>query len=146
HDLRPQPRWHQPRHRGVHSRGRLRSGSQRPPRNPARAGPHARLKGNTMRFFSALALLALASPAWAALDADAMKRWGGTYLADCKNPNGPKVTIFENDVVFLNGSNRVAGANLQASYSYYGNSPPEGFVVALLSETAAGLELLAIVY
>jgi hypothetical protein len=99
-----------------------------------------------MRFVATALLLTIGAPAWAALDADAMKHYGGTYLGDCKNPNGPKVRIFENDIVFLNGANRVAVGNLGPQYSYFGNSAPENYVVALVSEMPDGAQLIAIVY
>lgn len=98
-----------------------------------------------MRFVAPLLLVAVAGPAWAALNADAMKQSGGTYMAECGNNASSKVTVFENDVVFLNGSKRVAGTNVEASYSYFGNSVPEGFLVALTSDTPQG-QLLVLVY
>lgn len=92
-----------------------------------------------------LLLLAVATPAWAALDAEAMKQFGGTYRADCGNDASSKITVFENDVVFLNGSKRIAGTKVETSYSYFGNSAPEGFQAALMSDTPQG-QLLALVY
>ena len=99
-----------------------------------------------MRFAATALLLALASPAWAALDADNFKLWGVTWMADCSNSKGPKVTIFENDIVFLNGANRVAASNLQVQASYFGNSSPEGYLTALVGENPDGSQLIAIVY
>jgi len=98
-----------------------------------------------MRLAAALLLLAVAAPASAALNADAMKQLGGTYMAECGDNASVKVTVFENDVVFLNGSKRIAGTNAEPSYSFFGNSPPEGFLAAVTSDTPQG-QLLALVY
>jgi hypothetical protein len=100
----------------------------------------------TRAAIAAALLLTMAAPAWAALDAENMKLWGVTWMADCNNLKGPKVTIFENDIVFLNGTNRVAAPNLQAQASYFGNSAPEGYLTALVGEEANGSQLIAIVY
>jgi hypothetical protein len=97
--------------------------------------------------FAALALLALApAAAESALDRDAFKTFGGTYMSDCKNPASPRLTVFEDQVVLLRGDVRVAAGNIQNAASYFGNSPPEGYNTAILSEDAAGNQLLFVVY
>jgi hypothetical protein len=93
-----------------------------------------------------LAWLAVpATTANAALDAAMLQRFGGTYQVDCGDPASPKVTIFENDIVVLKGSLRVAAGSAEAQHSYFGNSAPEGYLVAIVGESSAG-QMIAIVY
>ncbi len=82
----------------------------------------------------------------AALDADALKQYGGTYSADCGNPVAPRGTVFADALVVLEGDRRIAGDKLQAAYSYFGQSPPPGYQVALLSEMRGSGQLMFLVY
>jgi len=93
------------------------------------------------------AVIGLASSVWAQnrLDADAMRAYGGTYMSDCSNNASPRVTVFADTLVVLQGNKRLAGTNLQAQHSYFGRSEPPGYLVALVSEMR-GEQLLAIVY
>lgn len=86
-----------------------------------------------------------AAPARAQLGAELLKLYGGTYQSKCEDPRAPKVTVFDNAVVFLDGDRRVASANLQAQHSFFGNSAPEGYMVALVSEVGAE-QLYCLVY
>lgn len=79
------------------------------------------------------------------LDADTFKAFGGTYMSDCKNPASPRVTVFADALVFLNGDKRIAGSNVQAAASWFGNSPPPEYRVALLSELPDGQQMIFIV-
>lgn len=100
------------------------------------------------RRYAAIALAAwsvLPTRAIAALDADLMKMYGGTYLSDCKNLASPRVTVFPQALVVLKGNQRMAGNKLEAAHSYFGQSPPPKYQVALLSEVS-GMQLLGIVY
>jgi hypothetical protein len=94
------------------------------------------------------ACLVAGAPAWSqsGLDAHTLKTYGGTYMADCRNPQSAKATVFADALVFLHGDKRIAGGNVQAAHSYFGNSPPEGYRIALLAEAPGGLEMLWIVY
>jgi hypothetical protein len=97
----------------------------------------------------AIVLLASSRPAWCegGLDADAMKRYGGTYLSDCKNPASPRVTVFENALVFIQGDKRIAAqTNVQNAPSYFGQSPPENFDTLLMGEIPGGETLMLMVY
>lgn len=93
---------------------------------------------NAIRFAiqcAAAILVAAGAPAWSqGLDADTLKAYGATYATDCKEPTAARATVFADSLVFLHGSKRIAGSNVQASYSYFGNSPPDGYRIALLAE------------
>jgi hypothetical protein len=93
-----------------------------------------------------LLLAFLASASEAALDKDALKMFGGTYLSDCKNPASPRVTVFEDQLVFIKGDTRIAIGNVQNAASYFGNSPPENYDTVLLGENAGGSQMMLIVY
>ena len=75
---------------------------------------------------AAAVFVAASAPAWAQgkLDAQALKLYGGTYLSDCSNVAAPKVTVFADALVVLEGDKRIAGSNVQAAYAYFGQSPP----------------------
>ena len=94
-----------------------------------------------------LALALGAAPAWSQgkLNADTYKVFGGTYMSDCKNPASPKVTVFEDALVFLHGNKRVAGSNVQSTASWFGRSSPPEFRVALLSEVPGGEQMVFLV-
>lgn len=100
---------------------------------------------NAIRYLiqgSVAIFVTVSTPAWSqGLDADTLKAYGGTYMVDCRNPASAKATVFADALVFLHGSKRVAGSNVQAASSYFGNSPPEGYLMALLSEVAGGAEM-----
>ena len=80
------------------------------------------------------------------LDADTLKQYGGTYSSDCSNPTAPRGTVFADALVVLEGDKRVAGGKVQAAYSYFGQSPPPYYEVALLSEVRGSGQLMFIVY
>ena len=80
------------------------------------------------------------------LDADTLKQYGGTYSSDCSNPAAPRGTVFADALVVLEGDKRIAGGNVQAAYSYFGQSPPPYYEVALLSEVRGSGQLMFIVY
>jgi len=79
------------------------------------------------------------------LDAETFKAFGGTYMSDCKNTASAKVTVFADALVFLNGDKRIAGSNVQAAASWYGNNPPPEYRVALLSELPGGQQMIFVV-
>jgi hypothetical protein len=80
------------------------------------------------------------------LDKYSLQAWGGTWMSDCADNKSPRVTVFEEALVFLRGDTRVAGGNFRAAASWMGISPPEDYVVALLSELPGEKQFLAIVY
>lgn len=95
---------------------------------------------------AALATVAGSAQAQNKLDPDSFKRWGGTYLSDCANNASPRITVFEEALVFLEGDKRIASSQVQAAFSYFGRSPPEGYEVALLGDISEERQLLAIVH
>lgn len=108
---------------------------------------------NTTRYvthgLAVAALLAVVAPARAQddrLDPYSFQTWGGTYMSDCGNNASAKVTVFEADLVFLQGNKRVAGAKLRAAPSFLGPEPPENYVTTLLSEQPGELQFIAYVY
>lgn len=96
---------------------------------------------------SVAAVIGLAAPAWAqrGLDGESMRAFGGTYMSDCSNNASPKVTVFADTLVVLQGNKRLAGTNLQAQHSYFGRSAPPDYLVALVSEVR-GQEMIALVF
>ncbi len=95
---------------------------------------------------SALTLLACALPAQAALDEDFLENFGGSYMIDCADPASAKATVFDTALVFLDGERRIAGSNADVASSYFGNSPPENFLMALLSELPDAGQMIWMVY
>lgn len=93
----------------------------------------------------AAACFAAGTPALAALDADTFKTFGGTYMSDCGNNASPKVTVFEDAIVFLDGTKRIAGSNVQAAASYYGQDTPPEYRTAILSDVPGGSQLIVVV-
>lgn len=93
-------------------------------------------------------MAACATSAWSqgGLDTDTFKVYGGTYLADCANPASAKATVFADALVFLHGSKRVAGSNVEPRAAFFGNSSPEGYLLALYSEVPGAGEMYWIVY
>ena len=96
----------------------------------------------------AIAFVATGAPARAqsTLDAQAFKLCGGTYLSDCGNAAAPRLRVVADALMVEQGTKRLTGRNVQAAYSYFGQSPPPDYQVALLSEVRGGSQLLFIVY
>lgn len=94
--------------------------------------------------------LAGAGPAVAQdrLPADLLRRIGGVYATDCANPAAPRLGVLADALVVEQNGQRMMGRKVQAAYSYFGNSPPSNYDVALMSEVRSGpgMELLFIVF
>lgn len=107
------------------------------------------LRLGRLTFAVVLALLAIATPAAYAqegLDPDTFETFGGTYMSDCANNAAPRVTLFKDAVVYLEGDKRIAGKNVMAAASFYGQDVPETYLTAILSDVdAAGNQLRLIV-
>ena len=97
---------------------------------------------------AAAATVAAATPArsQSALDAQALKLYGGSYSSDCSNSAAPRLRVDADALMVEQGTKRMTGRNVQAAYSYFGQSPPPDYQVALLSEMSGGLSLMFIVY
>lgn len=105
---------------------------------------------NAIRYLingAAATLILAGAPAWAqGLDADTLKAYGGTYMADCGNPASAKATVFADALVFLHGNKRIAGGNVMAAASFFGNSAPEGYLMALQSQVPGGSEMYWLIF
>jgi hypothetical protein len=94
----------------------------------------------------ALALAASGAANGAALDADTMRSFGGRYAVDCAAAGGVSLRVEPTALVIDVRGRTITGGNLQASYSFFGQSPPPGFAVALQSELRDGKELVFLVH
>jgi hypothetical protein len=88
--------------------------------------------------FLALVLAAFAPRADARTDPDGMKVVGGTWLSACAKPNAAKVTVSDDALLFLDGDRRVATTNATMTASYYGNSPPENYLMTVFADMPGG--------
>jgi hypothetical protein len=87
----------------------------------------------TMRSSGIAFVLAAAGAAHgAALDADTMRNFGGSYAVDCAAA-GVSLRVEPDMLVIDVRGKTISGGRVQASYSYFGQSPPPGFAVALQS-------------
>jgi hypothetical protein len=80
------------------------------------------------------------------VDPDGMKVYGGTWLSDCAKTAAPKVTVFDNAIVFLDGDRRVATTNATLTASYYGMSPPDHYLMTVLGDMADGDQMLLTIF
>lgn len=88
-----------------------------------------------------------AATAWGQgrLDADILRYYGGRYALDCANPQSPRVLVQAAAVAVEQGNQRLTAQGLQAAHSYFGQSPPPGFFVALLGQVKGRHEVLFLV-
>ncbi|MCW5654051.1 Ivy family c-type lysozyme inhibitor [Hydrogenophaga sp.] len=79
-------------------------------------------------------LLCLGSGATAQgrLEADVLKLYGGVYAVDCAQPQSPRVRVGADAILVEQGDRRLTAQSLQASHSFFGQSAPPGFFVALM--------------
>ena len=93
-------------------------------------------------------MLFVALPAGAdeKFDADNMRLFGGTYLADCRNPASASLSVLESSLVFVSGKKKVMGANVMSAASYYGDNTPPDYRTALLCELEGGAQMLFVVH
>jgi len=92
--------------------------------------------------------LAASAPVWAqsGLDAETLKLYGGTYSADCSSAAAPRLRVAADTLFVERGNKRLTGRNVQASYSFFGQSPPPDYQVALMSDVRPGVQMLFIIY
>ncbi|MES2841183.1 MAG: Ivy family c-type lysozyme inhibitor [Pseudomonadota bacterium] len=79
------------------------------------------------------------------LDADSLKLYGGLYAIDCSQPQSPRVRVDRNAISVEQGDRRLVAQSVQAAHSYFGQSPPPGYVVALLAQVQGRHEMLFVV-
>lgn len=97
---------------------------------------------------AAAAAVATGAPAWSqsTLDAQALKLYGGTYSSDCINATATRLRVVADALMVEQGTKRLTGNNVQTAYSYFGQSAPPNYLVALLSDVRGGSQLLFIVF
>jgi hypothetical protein len=116
---------------------------------PSAAAPAGQLRAASRRFlWLSLVLSAASAPALSQgkLDGQMMTAFGGTYMVSCNDNASPKATVFADALVFLHGEKRIAGRNVQAAASYFGQTPPPDYQTALLSEAPGGQQLMFFIY
>jgi hypothetical protein len=92
------------------------------------------------------ALLASLGAAAQGIDAETLRRYGGSYAADCGRPGAPRLRVAADALVVEQGNQRMTGRNAMSAYSFFGNSPPKDFQVALTSEVRGGPQMIFMVY
>jgi hypothetical protein len=99
-------------------------------------------------YITSATIIGAATAAWAQgkLDPDSFKLWGGTYSTNCSDSTAPRLRVVSDALMVEQGNKRLTGRNVQASYSFYGQSPPPDYQVALISEVRGSLQLLFIVF
>src|SRR4051794_3471909 len=83
-------------------------------------------------------LASAATLAQAKIDVDSIKNVGGAYSTDCSSPNAMRLVVTTDELIIEQGNQRIVGRNAEAAYSYFGNSPPKEFSVALMGEARGG--------
>lgn len=79
-------------------------------------------------------------------NADVMKNYGGVYAIDCANPQSPRLRVEPQAMAVEQGNLRLVAQQVQAAYSYFGQSPPAGYLVALMGQVKQQHSLLFVVY
>ncbi len=92
------------------------------------------------------AVLASVGAAAQGIDADTLRRFGGSYAADCGRPGTPRLRVQADALVVEQGNQRMTGRNAMSAHSYFGNSPPKDYQVALTSEVRGGPQMIFMVY
>ena len=106
---------------------------------------------NTSRWLShgiaAAAFISVCAPAWAQgrLDADTLKVYGGVYSTQCNNAKATRLRVDTDALMVDENGKRMTGRNVQAAYSFFGQSPPPDHQVVLLSDVQGGLQLMFMV-
>lgn len=94
---------------------------------------------------AALLLGATAAAAQGGLDPEVLKLYGGLYAVDCAHPQSPRLRVERMALVVEQGNRRLAAQEVQAAFSYFGNSPPPGYLVALLGQVQGRHSMLFVV-
>ena len=88
----------------------------------------------------------LAAQAQGRFDPADVNNYGGSYSIACKDPASPRLHVRADALVFEQGGKTITGRQVQAAYSYFGNSPPPNYQVALMSEVKGGVQMMFIVF
>jgi hypothetical protein len=94
-----------------------------------RSSANGGIRRNVTRWLicgAAAAFVAAGAPAWSQStpDAQALKLYGGAYSSDCSNSTAPRLRVVADALMVEQGTKRMTGHNVQAAYSYFGQSPP----------------------
>jgi hypothetical protein len=81
----------------------------------------------------------------AQIDAGTLEQVAGRYAVHCAKTD-MQLKVTANALEVTNGGRRLRATKPQASASFFGPSPPNGFVTALQGQVAGGQELLFFVY
>lgn len=76
---------------------------------------------------------------------DVMAGFGGRYAVDCARPDSPRVVVEARQMLIEQGNQRITVGNLDSAFSYFGNSPPPEFRVALMGQVQGRHEVLGLV-
>lgn len=79
------------------------------------------------------------------LNAEVLKLYGGLYAIDCNQAQSPRVRVERNAISVEQGNRRLTAQQVQAAYSYFGQSPPPGYLVALLAQVQGRHEMTFVV-
>jgi hypothetical protein len=92
-----------------------------------------------------ICLACTSSWAQSGLDAEILKLYGGRYALDCASPQSPRVLVGAAAVAVEQGNQRMTAQGLQAAHSYFGQSAPPGFFVALLGQVQGRHDMVFLV-
>lgn len=100
------------------------------------------------RFGVVAASIALSLPAWSqgGFEADVIKNYGGSYSSACRDASAPRLLVIPNALIFTQGGKSITGRDVLSAYTYFGNSPPDDFRVALMSQVKGNTSMVFIVY
>jgi hypothetical protein len=98
-------------------------------------------------FFCALLAGADGARAQDALDDEVMRLYGGTYAVQCGDPQSPRLRVERQALHVEQGNRRLtARQDITSSYSYFGQSAPPGFLVALEAQVQPQRLMTFLVY
>lgn len=95
---------------------------------------------------SAFLVMAPALPVQAAVDNEFLAAYGGAYQVDCANPQSATATVHAESLEFRSGDTRIASSSADVAHGWFGNSPPDDFLAALLAELPGGKQMLWLLY
>ena len=80
------------------------------------------------------------------LNADEVRLYGGRYSVDCRSASAPLLRVVADALMVEINGKRMTGRNVQAAYSYFGQSSPPNYQLALLSDVRKDLQLIFLVF
>ncbi len=94
----------------------------------------------------ALLLWGGAAQAQGKLEADVLKLYGGVYATDCAQAQSPRLRVERAALMVEQGNRRLVAQDVQAAFSYFGNSPPPGYLVVLMGQVRGQHSMMFVVY